>query len=339
MAILSIVGGETLLGREVRDQGRDLAARHSMQMIGAGDEAETTLTGIAGEVTVMTPLDRTRLITSDLVICAGDPASTRKCYEMVQLTGPPLIDLTSTLEDLPQARIRSALSERSTTRTEQAPSAKSGDRAVQIVAHPAASVAAALLARVHASFPVAHSVIQIFEPASERGQAGIHELQQQVTGLLGFRPLEKKVFDAQAGFNLLARYGEDAPVKLEDVELRIERHLATLLGGSAPLPSLRLIQAPVFHGHSFSFRIEFASRPGPDQLAAALASAQIEVRGPGVEPPTNVGVAGQSGITAGVIEPDRNHPRAMWLWAVADNYRVLADDGIAVARELLEALP
>ena len=56
-----------------------------------------------------------------------------------------------------------------------------------------------------------HSVIQIFEPASERGQAGIHELQQQTTSLLSFRQLEKKIFDAQLGFAMLARYGEDAP--------------------------------------------------------------------------------------------------------------------------------
>ena len=35
------------------------------------------------------------------------------------------------------------------------------------------------------------------------------------------------------------------------MEARIERHLASLLAltGQAPMPSLRLIQAPVFHGH------------------------------------------------------------------------------------------
>ncbi|MDZ4783839.1 MAG: hypothetical protein SGJ19_26625, partial [Planctomycetia bacterium] len=46
--------------------------------------------------------------------------------------------------------------------------------------------------------------------------------------------------------------GDAAPERLEDLELRIERHLATLLSSAsrAPIPSIRLIQAPVFHGHS-----------------------------------------------------------------------------------------
>ena len=43
---------------------------------------------------------------------------------------------------------------------------------------------------------------------------------------------------------MLARYGEEAPVSLETVELRIERHLATLLSravriGGGPLRCLR----------------------------------------------------------------------------------------------------
>ena len=118
---------------------------------------------------------------------------------------------------------------------------------VHVLAHPAATAIALILSRLpHA---LRHSVIQIFEPASERGQAGIHELQQQTTGLLSFRQLEKKVFDAQLGFAMLARYGEDAPEQLATVEQRIDRHLASLLASTparVPMPSMRLTQAPVF---------------------------------------------------------------------------------------------
>src|ERR1035441_4453058 len=75
--------------------------------------------------------------------------------------------------------------------------------------------------------PVRNSVIQIFAPASEHGVPGVQELQQKTVSLLSFKSLPKAVFDAQLSFNLLARYGEEAPSPLEETEMRIERHLAS----------------------------------------------------------------------------------------------------------------
>jgi aspartate-semialdehyde dehydrogenase len=53
------------------------------------------------------------------------------------------------------------------------------------------------------------------------------------------------------------------------------------------------------------------------------------------EPPTNVGVAGQNGLSVGAIFEDRNHPRAVWMWMAADNLRLAAENAVAVARESL----
>jgi aspartate-semialdehyde dehydrogenase len=165
-------------------------------------------------------------------------------------------------------------------------------------------------------------------------------LQQQTVSLLSFKSLPQAVFDTQAAFNLLARYGEEAPAKLEDAELRIERHLASLLalpgdGEGAPIPSLRLIQAPVFHGYSFSAWVEFEASPGAEAIESGLVAGSIEVRGAEFEPPTNVGQAGQGGITVGAVAPDRNEPEACWFWIVADNLRVAAENAVAVARQIL----
>ena len=63
-------------------------------------------------------------------------------------------------------------------------------------------------------------------------------------------------------------------------------------------------------------------------------SPRIEVRGGDFEPPTNVGQAGQGGIAVGAITPDRNHPEAAWLWFVADNVRLAAENAVAVARAI-----
>jgi aspartate-semialdehyde dehydrogenase len=101
------------------------------------------------------------------------------------------------------------------------------------------------------------------------------------------------------------------------------------------MPSLRLIQAPVFHGYSFSAWVEFEANPGVDALESSLATSSIEVRGRDFEPPTNVGHAGQSGIAVGGIAEDRNDPEACLFWLVADNLRLAAEDAVAVARQLV----
>src|SRR6185436_11164503 len=172
------------------------------------------------------------------------------------------------------------------------------------------------------------------------GAPGVEELQQQTVSLLSFKSLPKAIFDAQASFAMLPKYGEEAPVALEESELRIERHLASLLdlpadGEGVPMPSLRVIQAPVFHGYSFSAWVEFESNPGVEALESSLAIHGIDVRGSDTEPPNNVGQAGQSGISVGAIQPDRNEPEACWFWVVTDNVRLAAENAVIVARQLV----
>jgi aspartate-semialdehyde dehydrogenase len=324
MATLSLIGADTQLGRETADGLKRANLNASVQLM-SGDAS--LLADSEGEALVMSAIDERVVLASDLIVSAADPTIAAKVWAFAGENGPPMIDINGSLEAQPSARIRSPLTEPD--------GYYAGRSKLSVIAQPAATVLALLLRRIHAAFPIRHTVAQVFEPASERGLAGIQELQQQVTSLLSFRPLEKKVFDAQIGFNLLPRYGEDAPESLAEVEARIVRHLVSLLAAGVPIPSLRLIQAPVFHGYTLSLWIEFDTRPSRTALEEAIATAQIDVRGEDVEPPTNVGVAGQSGVTAGMVEIDRNHPSAAWLFAAADNYQIAADNAVALARSIL----
>src|SRR6185369_5368200 len=236
---------------------------------------------------------------------AGSPESTRAAMALGLET--PLIDLTYAGEESPRARLRAPM-------VEPAGHSVPAD-AVHVIASPAAISLALILNRLHPLHPIERSVAHVFEPASERGKPGLDELQQQTVNLFAFKSQPKKVFDAQLAFNILARLGEDAPERLEDLELRIERHLATLLSAAsrAPIPSIRLIQAPVFHGHSISLWVEFEENPGVTEVERVLSSDLIDVRGDDQEPPNIVGVTGQEGIAVGAVTLDRNYPRACWI--------------------------
>jgi len=328
------VGSESLLGREIRDivttSGPDL----DLRLIAADEERPGTLTRVGDEPAMVSELDAGSLEDARAVFLAGSGESSRKALELLANNSAAVIDLTAATDEHPDARLRAPMVEL------ESGEAIDGTGAIQLVAHPAAIALALFLRRLHAHDAIRSAVIEIFAPASEHGTAGVEELQQQTISLLSFKSLPRAIFDTQSAFNLLARYGEEAPIPLETSELRIERHLATLLalpgeGADAPMPSLRLIQAPVFHGYSVSAWVEFENNPGIEAIESALVAGPIEVRGAEFEPPTNVGQAGQSGIAVGAITPDRNNPDAVWFWVVTDNLRLSAENAVAVAREMV----
>lgn len=315
---IALVGGESLLGAEIRDVFREKLADHRIKLVGS--EQETILTEEGGEPVVMTGLDGDTLAGSEVIVLAGLPESSAKALEMLEETldagdsRPPVIDLSNALESAPPS--------------------------VYSVPHAAAIALAAFLRHLHSQIPVVRAVAQIFEPASERGRAGIDEMQAQIAQLLTFKTLDKTVFDEQAAFNLLARYGQEAKADLGAIEQRIERQLAGLLQANppVPMPSVRLTHASVLHGCAISLWAEFAEAPLPATLASAMRRehAGIDYRGPGLDPPSPVGMAGQDSIAVGAVEMDRNHPRAAWFWIVADNFRLRALNAAAAAEAILE---
>jgi aspartate-semialdehyde dehydrogenase len=332
VAIISIVGGESLAGRELRDL---LAREHlpvKVNLVGV-DEGAVKLTEQDGEPAIITPLDEENLLGSQVVFLTGSTSSSQKALGMAAgpATGPALIDLTYAAEDEPSARLRAPMVE--------PPGFAAPAGVLHVIAHPAAIALALFLTRLAAKFSIRRATAYVFEPASERGMKGLEELRQQTVSLLSFQSMRKEVFDEQLSFNMLAQYGSQAPEALESVELRIERHLTSLLSSYAgvPLPSIRLVQAPVFHCYGISAHVEFDESADRSSLEAALASPEVDVRGEDLEPPNNAGIAGQGGIAVGAISADRNDPRAFWFWVVADNFRLMAENALAVARPLLPA--
>lgn len=326
--IIALVGSETLLGKEIREVFGETSLGDHLRLLASDGEEAARIADIGGEPAVLSKLDPEELEDAAALILAGTAESSSLALE----ANPKgiVIDLTGATEDDPDARVR-------------APQIEDGDYepdldGPQIAAHPAALAIALVLTRLHRGFPIARSIVHVFEPASERGKSGIEELQQQTVSILSFQPIPKAVFAAQLSFNMLAKLGEDATVQLLDVEDRIDRHLATLLERAdtgVPMPSVRVTQAPVFHGYSLSFWMEFEEGPDVMSLEEILSGDWVDVRSAELEPPDNAGIAGQSGITVGAITPDRNNGNAVWLWVAADNLRLTAETAALIAREIV----
>ncbi len=325
---LAIVGIESLIGRELRELLSDRRLAAALDLVSSSESSGDILPEQDGDPVVVKPLSAANLEAARLIFLAGTPESSRKVAGMK--LSSLLVDLTGTIADLPRAIVRAPMAE---PERFLAPETR-----LAAVAHPAATALALVLRRLHSQSAVRHAVATVFEPASQRGREGIEELQQQTIGLLGLKSFPKAVFDDQLSFNMLSRLGADAPAPLANSEARIERDLDRLLSAdpAVPIPSMRVIQAPVFHGYSISVWVEFAERPDVAKLAAFLKAPQVDVRSLDEEAPSNVGMAGQTGVAVDAIHPDTRVPTAVWIWIVADNIRMLADNAVLIAGSLLE---
>lgn len=316
---LALVGGETLLGKKLIES---LAKDKKHKIFSFSASGEGNLTQAEGEAVYLEPLEERTIHEAKAVILAGNEMGARKAYELGKAANGQLelIDCTGYLEGEPEARIVAPLVQ----------DVQLADDWLLVLAHPAASALALILKRLQGYRKLRQVVVHIFEPASGQGMRGVTELHEQTTSLLAFKPLKKETFDVQVAFNLHARYGEDGKASLSEIEQRIERHIATILAGertlaAIPMPSVRVLGAPVFHGYSFSLWAEFETDIRAQDLREALASAQIDVRGEQDDAPDAVGAAGQSGLIAGDIRVDRNDAHAVWIWVVADNLELQAD--------------
>ena len=255
--LVAVVGGDTLLAREMRELLGETKPAPRVELIsGVGEHSGVGKRRAGGHGAARRrELRRRRGGVSGRIARLQPQGAEDRVQEHVHDRS----DVA--LEEQPNARLRAPFAEKE-------PMKNLG--AVQVIAHPAAIAIAMLLTRLSECAPVRRSIIHVFEPASERGQKGLDELQQQNVAVLSFQKLKTDVFDTQLAFAMLARYGEEAEEPLEGIEQRVERHLASLLAAwdGIPMPSLRVIQAPVFHGHSFSAWVEFEENPGVEALRA-----------------------------------------------------------------------
>ena len=331
---VAIVGGGSLKGKEVAEM---LEARNFPSLdvkLLDDDESLGQLEAVRDEVTFIQKVRADEFHNVDVTFFASDAECTRKNWKMAQGQGSAVVDLSYALEDEPSATVRSPWVERQLGQ-QIVPELQPGPA---VAAHPASVVLALLTLRLQKAFKVAEVIANVFEPASEHGQKGMDELHQQTVNLLSFQQLPKSVFDAQVAFNMVSRYGEQSAMALHSIQERILRHYQRITGGSGLVPSLLVLQAPIFHGHAFSLHVDIDQVADVERIGDALAGEHVIVTHGAEDAPSNVNAAGQGDIQVSVL-PDGAKPQAFWLWVAADNLRVAAATAVECAESIVATRP
>jgi len=316
---VAIVGAATLKGKELKDvlEERNFPAIDIKLL--DDDESLGQLERVQDEVAVVQPVGRDELATMDFTFFASDQDFTRRNWKLAREAGSAIVDMSYALENESNVPVRAPWVERELGQPMQV----TLESSAIVTAHPAAVALALLLLRAGKAGKVHTFAASIFEPVSEHGRHGMDELHEQTVNLLSFQQMPTGVFDSQIAFNMIDRFGRTSPHTLESTERRVTDHLRRLLGPNAPLPSITLLQAPVFHAHTFSVYIEMEQSVAVGDFTRALTGEHVQIARASEDSPSNVNVAGKDEIMV-AVRRDSVHENAFWLWAAVDNLRLSA---------------
>ena len=213
------------------------------------NRAAGTLTEVGGEPAVVLPVDESSFERMRFVFFTGSAAFAARHGAEAERAGATVIDMTRGLSASRGAR---PWIPRLDAVLAPPPVMEAGRGPVSLCLAPSApAIVACSLSAALAEFSPSRLAIVFLQSASERGHAGIEELERQTVKLLSLQPIPEEVFDAQVAFNLLDRWGAGSGERLADVRGALSREVAAYLAGRAPTPAITLVQAPVFYGHAF----------------------------------------------------------------------------------------
>ena len=332
---IAIAGASTLLGQEVKDALTEspLAAANLVLL----DEAEARgqLEQVGDEIAVLETIDEDSFERADFTFFCGSEALTRKHWKQALRSGSSVLDLSGALDQETGVLVRTPWLGIEMAADLFTPAI--------VPAHPAALALSLLLERLRQAAALHSVAATILQPASENGRAAMDELHQQTVNLLSFQGLPREVFDAQVTYNLVAGLGENTRVNLNATEARIRRHCETLAAGRWPQVALQLVQAPVFHGYTFSVAVELERPVEVAALEEALGGDHVDVVLEDTDSPSNLAATGQNDVLVRLrAEREGRNPAVaarVWLWAATDNLRLSAQNAVACAMDLRRLRP
>lgn len=332
---IAIAGASTLLGQELKDALSESSLATDKLLLLDEESAVGKIEQVGDEVTLLQSIGEDAFEHVDFTFFCGDEALTQKHWRNALRSGSTVLDLSGALDQEAGVLVRAPWLGIEAEADLFTPAVTP--------AHPAALTLALLLDRIGGAAPLRAVSATVLQPASEHGREAMDELHQQTVNLLSFQGLPRDVFDAQTAYNLLTGFGESSKVNLGASEARIRRHCDALAAGRWPSLALQVVQAPVFHGYTFSICVELERPVEITVLEEALNSDHIDLVLEETDSPSNLAATGQNDVQVRLrAEKEGRNPSLatrFWLWAASDNLRLGAQNALACALDLRRLRP
>jgi len=305
---IAVTGATGRTGQAVRTI---LADEHhvpaeNVRLLEHGSE-EAIISEYAGHATLIGALEPEALADRDLVFLCGSAEESATCLLWQRRPGSLFVDLSGAAASRGEVPTVSLA----------AGSPVNGHPLPTVAAPHALSYALSrLLAPIEKATGVAHAEAVMLRPAADFGDAGLEELHKQTVSLLNFGEVPKETYGRQVAFNLVPQAVLDGVAGGSEpgLEERLDSELSRILSWPAGRATVRVVVAPVFHGHAGLLHVTPSRQSSLREIAGLFKSEKgITVTQPR-SAPTPLEVAERDQLLVVSFGPDGGAEGGFWIW-------------------------
>jgi len=271
----------------------------------SGEEA--IISEYAGQATLIGALEPEALEDRDLVFLCGTASESASCLLWHRKRGSLFVDLSGAA---------AARGESPVVNLAVSGAALEGRPPTVAAPHALSYALSTLLAPLESAAGVASTVAVVHRPAADFGEAGLEELHKQTVSLLNFGEVPKQTYGRQIAFNLVPQTlldeGDGGEPGLDE---RVSAEIRRILGWPDSRAAVRVLIAPVFHGHTGLLHVKPARKMSMREVAEALKSVKgVAVTASARAAPTPVEIAERPELVVVSIAPDGGEAGDFWIW-------------------------
>ena len=172
--------------------------------------------------------------------------------------------------------------------------------------------------------PIQTMVACTYQAVSGAGQAGLHELENQMKALAEGKPIERKVFPHQIALNVIPFIGSLTDNDYTDEEMKMQNEGRKILH----LPDLKVtcacVRVPVMRSHSIAVTLRTERRISVDEANEAIRNfpgCRLIEDFEGRCYPTPLDTSGQDLVWVGRVRRDLTDDNGLTLWCCGDQIR------------------
>jgi aspartate-semialdehyde dehydrogenase len=323
-----IAGASSLLGAELRSLLEESRFAGADFRLVDEELAAGTLTEAGGEPAVIQPVEEGSFEKARVIFFTGSADFTLANFDTASRSGAVVIDLSGHSISFANTYVWYSGVEK--LRGQILPGKP------HFAAVPSAAAEGVVrLSLALRELGIKHIAVTVLQPVSAAGKGGIEELETQTKQLLSFQSPGKELFDAQAAFNSLDRFGPQSRFDLNHARLTLRNEISASLRGEGVLPTVQLVHVPVFYGVTFAACAKLEDSVDKEGISGACERGGFTVVDESGIGPSNISAAGETVIQLSKPKADQLQPGSWWFWGAADNVRLPPWNAVKLAEKLV----
>lgn len=188
--------------------------------------------------------------------------------------------------------------------------------------------------------PIKSMIACTYQAVSGAGQAGLHELEEQISAISAGKEPQAKVFPAQIAMNVIPHIGDELDNLFTDEEMKMQNEGRRILHQPELKVTCTCVRVPVLRSHSIAVTLRTERRISVEEAKEAVRAfpgVKLVEDYQGRNYPTPLDTGNQNLVWVGRIREDLTDENGLTLWCCGDQIRKgAAANAVQILKKMIE---